>query len=59
MTLTGDALREMIARELTGARQRTALLTDSGEAGTELSVRLSGAVTPGRPSTVVPLKFTV
>src|SRR6516225_11311925 len=25
----GDALREMIARELTGARQRTALLTDS------------------------------
>ena len=29
MTHTGDALREMIARELTGARQRTALLTDS------------------------------
>ena len=29
MTQTGDALREMIARELTGARQRTALLTDS------------------------------
>jgi hypothetical protein len=29
MTQTGHALRETIARELTGARQRTALLTDS------------------------------
>jgi DinB superfamily len=29
MTQTGDARREMIARDLTGARQRTALLTDS------------------------------
>src|SRR5258708_5370091 len=36
-----------------------ALLTDRGEATEELNVRLRGALTPGSPLTVAPVKFTV